>query len=210
MSKNKVAAIIVACTIAVIAAIVILKFEPWNGTLPAETYTLTTVASPSGAGYVSPSGGAYEPGEQTTLTASPASGYTFDRWGGDISGTWSTIVVSMDSDKDITAYFEEEPPATSEPITFTGSSGRTTPPFTITTSEWIIDWSYIPADPEYPEWAGFYFFIYPRGETVDYVEALFSPGSTSGSTYSYAGPGEYYVEVLAANLESWTIIISPA
>ena len=174
---------------------------------PAPTYTLSVSVNPSGGGSVSPSSGNYESGLEVTLRADPVSGYTFDRWGGDISGIWSTIVVTMDSDKDITAYFEEEPP-TSEPTTFTGSSDRTTPPFTVTTSEWIIDWSYVP-DYEYPEYAGFGFYVYPRGETVMYVESVLS-GSTSGSTYSYAGPGEYYVEVLAANLKSWTIIISPA
>jgi len=44
-----------------------------------------------------------------------------------------------------------------------------------------------------------------------YVEYMMSTGEeTSGSTYSYAGPGEYYVKVGAANLDSWEITISPA
>ena len=108
MSGNKVAAIIIACTIAIIAAIVLLKFEPWKVTPPGEIYTLSTIVSPSETGSVSPSGGEYESGDQVTLTASPASGYTFDHWSGDASDTSPTIVITMDSDKDITAYFEEE------------------------------------------------------------------------------------------------------
>lgn len=100
-------------------------------------------------------------------------------------------------------------PETFSPITFTGSSDKTTSPFEVTTEEWIIDWSYVP-DSEYPEYAAFGFFIYPRGETAMYVESISSPGSTSDSTYSYAGSGEYYITVLCANVESWEIIIRPA
>jgi len=100
-------------------------------------------------------------------------------------------------------------PETFSPVTFTGSSMQTTSPFEVTTKEWIIDWSYIP-DYEYPEYAVFGFFVYPRGETVDFVEAMMSPGSTSGSTYSYAGPGEYYIEVHCANIQSWEITVGSA
>jgi uncharacterized repeat protein (TIGR02543 family) len=75
-----------------------------------QTYTLTTNISPSGAGSVSPSGGEYESGVQVTLTASPASGYTFDHWSGSASGTTSTITITMDSDKSLTAKFATIPP----------------------------------------------------------------------------------------------------
>jgi len=190
-------------------AIVLFIFKPWEGTASAETYTLITNISPSGAGSVSPSGGEYESGVQVTLTANPASGYTFDHWGGDASSTSATIGMIMDSDKDVTAYFEEEPVATSKPITFTGSGETTTPPFTVTTSEWIIDWSYVP-DYDFPESASFGFFIYPRGEEVNYVESVVLPKRTMGSTYSYAGPGEYYIEVFCGNIESWKITIRPS
>ena len=106
MSKNKLAAIIVVCTIAIIVAIVLFSIKPWDGTPPPETYTLTTNISPSGAGSVSPSGGEYESGHQVTLTASPVSGYTFDYWGGAASGSSNTVTITMNSDKTITAYFE--------------------------------------------------------------------------------------------------------
>jgi len=79
-------------------------------TPPAEqptptTYTLSVSVSPSGAGSVSPSDGEYEEGTQVTLTATPASGYTFGFWGGGASGSSSTIIITMDSDKKITAAF---------------------------------------------------------------------------------------------------------
>jgi len=98
------------------------------------------------------------------------------------------------------------PTPTFEPIVITGSGDKTSPPFTIPTGEWIIDWSYIPDD---PDWAIFGFFIFPRGETVMYVESVIFPQGTSGSTYSYAGSGEYYIKVQAISIKSWEIIIRP-
>jgi len=77
-------------------------------------YTLSTSISPSGAGSVSPSDGQYEEGSQVTLTATHASGYTFDSWNGDASGSSTTITITMDSDKSLTAHFkvlEAEPAA---------------------------------------------------------------------------------------------------
>jgi len=71
----------------------------------APTYTLSTSVSPSGAGSVSPSDGQYEEGTQVTLTATSASGYTFDYWNGDASGSSATITFIMDSDKSVIAHF---------------------------------------------------------------------------------------------------------
>jgi len=99
-------------------------------------------------------------------------------------------------------------PVTFDPIIVTGSGDKTSAPFLVTTSEWIIDWSYTTDDPEY---AIFGFFVYPRGETAAYVEmAMAGEGQTSGTTYSYAGPGEYYIKALAGNISSWQITIRPA
>ena len=70
-----------------------------------EAYTLSTSVSPSGSGSVSPSSGTYDEGTQVTLTASPASGYTFDHWGGDASGTSSSTTITMNSNKSVIAYF---------------------------------------------------------------------------------------------------------
>jgi len=119
MGKNKLAGIIIGCTIVIVVAIVLVVHPPWqrqNGTSlppdssPSVPYSLSVSVSPSGAGSVSPSGGQYASGAQITLTASPASGYTFDRWSGSTSGTTSTLAVTMDSDKDVTAHFELEAP----------------------------------------------------------------------------------------------------
>ena len=106
MSKNKLAGIIVACTVAIIVVIVLVI----PSLLQTPTHTLSVSVTPSGAGSVSPSGGEYESGVQVTLTASPASGYTFDYWSGSVSGTIPTVTVTMDSDKSLTANFETAPP----------------------------------------------------------------------------------------------------
>lgn len=209
MTKGRLTGIIVACTVVIIVAIVLVVVKPWEGTASTETYTLVANISPPGAGSVIPSGGEYESGVQVTLTANAASGYSFDHWGGDASNSSATIAIIMDSDKDVTAYFKEEPTAISIPITFNGSGERTTPPFTVTTSEWIIDWSYVP-DYDFPGTASFGLFVYPRGGEEDYVESVVLPKATEGSIHSYAGPGEYYIEVFCGNVESWTIGIRPS
>ncbi len=146
--------------------------------------------------------GAVEAGETVTIAAGGSQTVTFSVTRNEASSY--TIAVGGLSD----SFTVVAPPATFEPIVITGSGYKTSPPFTITTEEWIIDWSYVP-DPEYPEFAVFGFFIYPRGETVLYVGSVLFPEGTSGSTYSYAGAGEYYINVSAANVKSWEVIISP-
>ncbi|MEA2054595.1 MAG: Ig-like domain-containing protein [Candidatus Thermoplasmatota archaeon] len=77
-------------------------------------YTLSTSVSPSGGGSISlnPSGGTYDAGTVVTAIANANSGYTFDNWNGDASGTGTSVQITMDSDKSITANFVEinEPP----------------------------------------------------------------------------------------------------
>lgn len=74
------------------------------------TYTLSVNVSPPGAGSVSPSSGKYAEGTQVTLTAVPASGYTFDYWDGDASGSSATVTIIMNSDKSVTAHFADTNP----------------------------------------------------------------------------------------------------
>lgn len=72
---------------------------------PPVTCTLNAGISPSGGGSVSPASGEYEEGTEVTVTATPASGYTFDYWGGDASGSVAATTITMDSDKSVTAHF---------------------------------------------------------------------------------------------------------
>ncbi len=95
-----------------------------------------------------------------------------------------------------------------ESIIITGIGDKTSQPFRVTTKEWIVNWSYVPY-PEYPELGVFRFFVYPTGESVMFVDSMLLPRGTSGSIYSYAGVGEYYIKVTASNIESWEVVISP-
>jgi uncharacterized repeat protein (TIGR02543 family) len=113
MNKKKLAVVIGACVIAIIVVIAITQARESIPT--AQIYTLITDISPSGTGSVSPSSGEYESGVQVTLTASPASGYTFDHWSGNATGTSTTVTITMDSDKTLVAHFDDiAPPVISD------------------------------------------------------------------------------------------------
>jgi uncharacterized repeat protein (TIGR01451 family)/uncharacterized repeat protein (TIGR02543 family) len=105
MNRKKLVGIIIACAVVAAVAIVLAILRPWGGAASAQTYTLTTAVNPRGTGLVSPSGRQYESGVQVTITASPASGYTFDHWSGSASDTSPTISITMDHDYSVTANF---------------------------------------------------------------------------------------------------------
>jgi hypothetical protein len=68
-------------------------------------YALNVSSEPANGGSVSPADGIYDDGSTATITASPASGYRFDGFSGDAAGDSSTIAVTMDNSKNITAHF---------------------------------------------------------------------------------------------------------
>lgn len=74
-----------------------------------KTYDLTVYVDPPGSGSIlfHPFLGLaapYPAGTKVTLTAIPNPGYTFLYWSG--GGTWASIVITMDSDKQLTACFK--------------------------------------------------------------------------------------------------------
>lgn len=73
-----------------------------NWTLPV-AYELA--ASVVGNGQVAPASGSYEEGTNIQLIAIPDAGWLFDSWSGDTSGTSSAIILTMSSNKNITANF---------------------------------------------------------------------------------------------------------
>lgn len=107
MTNKVVVGIVIVCTVAIISAMALLQVGPWD-----RAHTLSVGVDPPQAGLVFPAGGEYESGVQVTLTANPASGYTFDYWAGGASGTSSTTTIVMDSDKGVTAHFKEIPTVT--------------------------------------------------------------------------------------------------
>jgi uncharacterized repeat protein (TIGR02543 family) len=70
-------------------------------------YTLTINIVPTGGGSVtkSPNKESYTHGETVTLTAAANSGYTFNNWSGDGTGSTNPITVSMTGTKTVTANF---------------------------------------------------------------------------------------------------------
>jgi len=87
------------CVIAVVVVVI--------ATRPTTMYILNVSVSPSGAGSISPLGGEYESGVEITLTASPASGYRFGNWTGDVDTVAdvnaATTTITMNNHYSITA-----------------------------------------------------------------------------------------------------------
>ena len=67
-------------------------------------YTLATTTTPTGTGSVT-GAGTYPAGTAVTLTATPAVGYIFSAWSGDVTGPANPIQVTMDGNKAVTATF---------------------------------------------------------------------------------------------------------
>ncbi|MCG3120188.1 MAG: hypothetical protein ALAOOOJD_02813 [bacterium] len=71
-------------------------------------YTLAT--NVIGSGSVTPSSGVYNDGENVTLTATPAAGFQFAGWSGDLSGGANPAMLTMDANKNVMATFTALPP----------------------------------------------------------------------------------------------------
>lgn len=74
-----------------------------------ETYTVTVLSNNTAMGGVT-GGGIYEEGTSVTITAYPADGYHFDHWS--TGSTDNPYTLTVTSDTTITAFFEEDSPAT--------------------------------------------------------------------------------------------------
>jgi len=73
------------------------------------TYTLTTRVSPFNGGSVSrsPDQTSYTSGASVTVTATAASGYTFTGWSGESTAKSSSVTITMNGDKTLTANFTQ-------------------------------------------------------------------------------------------------------
>jgi uncharacterized repeat protein (TIGR02543 family) len=81
------------------------------------TFTLTTSAS-NGSITLSPPGGIYNTGTVVTVTANSNSGYTFDSWIGDLSGSANPTNLTINGNRSVTATFTAIPT-----YTITASAG---------------------------------------------------------------------------------------
>ena len=83
---------------------------------------LTVTVNPANSGTVTktPSKTEYALNDTVSLTPNPNDGFAFDHWSGDISGTVYPIQVVMNSDKSVTAVFQETEEIVSKPNIPTG------------------------------------------------------------------------------------------
>lgn len=70
-------------------------------------FTLVVTSSPMDGGSVSPSNGTFEEGSQIQIRATPANGYSFVGWTGNIISSDNPLSLSMDSNKMIAAVFQK-------------------------------------------------------------------------------------------------------
>ncbi|MCB9002904.1 MAG: InlB B-repeat-containing protein [Ardenticatenaceae bacterium] len=71
-----------------------------------ETFTLTVISFGAGHVEVNPEQVEYNNGDSVSLSAIPDAGGAFVSWGGDLSGSTNPAIITMDSDKNIEAYFQ--------------------------------------------------------------------------------------------------------
>jgi uncharacterized protein (TIGR02145 family)/uncharacterized repeat protein (TIGR02543 family) len=103
------------------------------------TYTLTIAASDGGT--VSPSVGAhtYDEGTSVTVTASANTGYTFKNWSGESTSTSSTINITMNGNKTLTANFQQNDTPPSGNTFVDSRDGKTYRKIAIGTQTWMAE-----------------------------------------------------------------------
>lgn len=76
-----------------------------NGASSTMMYQLVASADPSEAGSVSPTSNEYEEGTSVEITATANNNWVFQKWQGGNSGSSNPASVTMDKDRQVTAYF---------------------------------------------------------------------------------------------------------
>jgi pectate lyase len=93
----------------------LVQIAPSTGA-PPQNFTLTTNVSGSGSISRNPNAGSYAAGTVVTLTATPAAGFQFAGWSGDLSGTANPATITMNANRTVTATFT---PVGTGPFTLT-------------------------------------------------------------------------------------------
>ena len=86
-------------------------------------YTLTTTTTGQGTVALNPAGGSYAPGTVVTLTATPAAGYVFAGWGGDLTGATTPTAITMGANRTVSATFTQSGLTPVAVVASTASSG---------------------------------------------------------------------------------------
>ncbi|MGH3054490.1 MAG: InlB B-repeat-containing protein, partial [Gaiellaceae bacterium] len=95
-----------------------------TGTFVINTYTLSITTVGSGTVTKSPDQASYSHGSSATLTATPAVGYHFVGWSGDLSGSASPVPITMDANKSVTATFAINTYALNVSVTGSGAVSK--------------------------------------------------------------------------------------
>lgn len=72
-----------------------------------QQFTITTSVTGSGTITLSPTGGTYDSGTVVSITATPGSGFQFEGWSGDLTGTQNPASITVTEDFSIAATFTE-------------------------------------------------------------------------------------------------------
>lgn len=72
---------------------------------PATQHTLNVTVIGIGTVTLDPPGGTYDEGTVVTLTPAPSSGWSFDHWEWDLTGSTTPATIMMDADKTVVASF---------------------------------------------------------------------------------------------------------
>lgn len=92
--------------------------------------------------------------------------------------------------------------------TFSGSSNKTTSPFSITGDQWRAKWNFQETDTFGGVGKGvFGASIYRVGESSSTESIYHSRSSANDITYIYEGKGDFYIRVTVANTKGWSITI---
>jgi len=177
---------------------------------PQKRYSLSVIASPTEGGSVSPTSELYDSDSLVTIVATPADGYDFVSWSGDVSGSEPTISITMDSDKEAVAVFAAafqeitiimpEPTFSYSTATFTNTleKGDIIEGFIEISGEFKTqDWSF--------DWTGE--VIDPDGDTIDIFRGHWVKEPRYDLNVEITSTGEYTIRVRHKSLHEKNLLI---
>jgi hypothetical protein len=177
---------------------------------PQKRYSLSVTASPTEGGSVSPTSELYDSDSLVTIVATPADGYDFVSWSGDVSGSEPTVSIIMDSDKEAVAVFVAafqeitiimpEPTFSYSTATFTNTleKGDIIEGFIEISGEFKTqDWSF--------DWTGE--VIDPDGDTIDIFRGHWVKEPRYDLNVEITSTGEYTIRVRHKSLHEKNLLI---
>jgi hypothetical protein len=177
---------------------------------PQKRYSLSVIASPTEGGSVSPTSGLYDLDSLVTIVATPADGYDFVSWSGDVSGSEPTVSITMDSDKEAVAVFVaafQEINTIMPEVTLSYSTAT----FTNTLEEGDIIEGFIEISGEFKtqdwsfDWTGE--VIDPDGDTIDIFRGHWVEEPRYDLNVEITSAGEYTIRVRHKSWDEKNLLI---